>query len=210
MAKLPDGRVGYLHIPDMGAPGICEFIKWYYPQIRKEGLIVDVRGNGGGNVSQMVIERLRRKLLGTRFGRTSEYPGTYPRAPCSTATWSASSTRPRPPTATSSPHMFRKAGLGPADRQALVGRRRRHHRPRPADRRRQRHRAASSGTQRRGRQWIIEGHGVDPDIVVENDPKSVIDGRDPQLERAVAEVLKAWRREPMQLPKRPADPVKTK
>ena len=43
------GRIGYIHVPDMGAPGIREFIKWYYPQIRKEALIVDVRANGGGN-----------------------------------------------------------------------------------------------------------------------------------------------------------------
>ena len=69
MAKLTNGRVGYIHIPDMGAPGIYEFIKWFYPQIRKEGLVVDVRSNGGGNVSQWIIERLSRKLLGTRFGR---------------------------------------------------------------------------------------------------------------------------------------------
>jgi len=79
------GRVGYLHIPDMGAPGIYEFIKWYYPQIRKEGLVVDVRGNGGGNVSQWIIERLDSRLMGTRFGYRSDEPGTYPR-PSSTAT----------------------------------------------------------------------------------------------------------------------------
>jgi tricorn protease len=70
------GRVGYLHIPDMGAPGIREFIKWFYPQINKEGLIVDVRANGGGNVSRMLIERLRRKLLGINYARTSEIPAT--------------------------------------------------------------------------------------------------------------------------------------
>ena len=58
-------------------------------------------------------------------------------------------------------------------------------------------------------EWIIEGHGVDPDIVVENDPKSVLEGRDPQLERGVEEVLKKIREEPRVLPKRPAPPVKT-
>jgi tricorn protease len=52
----------------MGANGIREFIKWYYPQIDKEGLVVDVRANGGGNVSRMLIERLRRKLLGVNYG----------------------------------------------------------------------------------------------------------------------------------------------
>ena len=58
-------------------------------------------------------------------------------------------------------------------------------------------------------EWIIEGHGVDPDIVVENDPKSVLAGRDPQLERGVAEVLKKIQAEPKRMPTRPAPPVKT-
>ncbi len=58
--------------------------------------------------------------------------------------------------------------------------------------------------------WIIEGHGVDPDIVVENDPKSVLEGRDPQLERGVAEVLKRMQQNPKKLPERSAAPVKTK
>ena len=62
---MTEGRVGYMHIPDMGDRGLREFIKWYFPQIRKEGLIVDVRGNGGGNVSEMLIERLGRWPLGS-------------------------------------------------------------------------------------------------------------------------------------------------
>src|SRR5205823_2764686 len=59
----PGGEVGYLHIPDMGQPGLNEFTKLYFPQIRKHALIVDVRGNGGGFVSPLVIERLRRALV---------------------------------------------------------------------------------------------------------------------------------------------------
>ncbi|MXY17214.1 MAG: peptidase S41, partial [Acidobacteria bacterium] len=78
VSEMTDGRVGYLHVPDMGADGIQEFIKWFYGQIRKEGLVIDVRGNGGGNVSQMLIERLGRTVLGTRFSRTYDTPGTYP------------------------------------------------------------------------------------------------------------------------------------
>ena len=58
-------------------------------------------------------------------------------------------------------------------------------------------------------EWIIEGYGVDPDIEVENDPKSVIDGKDPQLERAVAEVMKKLQTRSGKLPARPAAPVKT-
>ncbi len=58
-------------------------------------------------------------------------------------------------------------------------------------------------------EWIIEGYGVDPDIEVENDPKSVIAGKDAQLERAVGEVMKKLA-SPVKLPARPAAPVKTK
>jgi len=57
-------------------------------------------------------------------------------------------------------------------------------------------------------QWVIEGHGVDPDIVVENEPAAVIGGQDPQLERGVAEITKELKGNPKVLPKRPADPVK--
>jgi tricorn protease len=207
VAKLTNGRAGYLHIPDMGAPGIYEFIKWFYPQVRKEGLVVDVRSNGGGNVSQWIIERLDTKLLGTRFGRR-DHPGTYPET-----VFHGHKVAILNETSASDgdifPHMFRKAGLGP-----LVGKR-------------------SwggvvgisgqgpmidggnvtvplSGTNDVDGKWVIEGHGVDPDIVVENDPKSVIAGRDPQLERAVDELVKKMDAEPMKLPKKPAAPVKTK
>ena len=208
VARLTNGRAGYLHVPDMGAPGIYEFIKWFYPQIRKQGLVVDVRSNGGGNVSQWIIERLAAKLLGTRFGRSSEQPGTYPET-----VFHGHKVAILNETSASDgdifPHMFRKAGLGP-----LVGKR-------------------SwggvvgisgigplldggnatvplSGTNDVDGSWVIEGHGVDPDIVVENDPKSVIAGHDPQLERAVLELVKKMDAEPMRLPKKPADPVKTK
>ncbi|HPC82527.1 MAG TPA: S41 family peptidase [Thermoanaerobaculaceae bacterium] len=204
---LSGGRVGYLHIPDMGAPGIYEFIKWFYPQIRKEGLVVDVRSNGGGNVSQWIIERLDTTLLGTRFARKAE-PGTYPNVVfhghkvCLLNETSASD-------GDIFPHMFRQAGLGPLigkrswggvvgisgrgplidGGQVFVPQR---------------------GTNAATGEWVIEGHGVEPDIEVDNDPASVIAGRDPQLERGVAEVLKAMAAQPMRLPTRPPDPVKTK
>ncbi len=63
VAKKTNGDVGYLHIPDMGRPGLNEFTKLYFPQIRKHALIVDVRGNGGGFVSPLVLERLRRAFV---------------------------------------------------------------------------------------------------------------------------------------------------
>ncbi len=73
----------------MGATGAYEFVKWFYPQIRKEGLIVDVRSNGGGNISQWIIERLDSKLLGTRFGYASRLPDDLPEHVLLRRTWSA-------------------------------------------------------------------------------------------------------------------------
>lgn len=60
--KATNGRVGYIHIPNMGSDGLNEFVKYFYAQLSKEGVILDDRGNGGGNVSPHIIERLRRNL----------------------------------------------------------------------------------------------------------------------------------------------------
>jgi tricorn protease len=204
---LSHGRLGYIHLPDMGAAGIREFIKWWFPQVRKEGLVVDVRDNGGGNISEMIIERLARTLHGTRFARNEDATSTYPRV-----------VQPGPKVAlinedTASDgdifsNAFRDWKLG-----ELIGKRTwggvvgiTDHGP-----------LLDGGTvfvpefgsaDAQGR-WIIEGHGVDPDIVVEQDPVRVLDGHDPQLERGVAELLRRLPAEPQGLPMRPAPPVKT-
>jgi tricorn protease len=205
--KATGGRVGYIHVPNMGAEGIREFIKYYYPQIRKQAMIVDVRGNGGGNVSQMLIERLRRQLLGTDFARNDKFTETYPGATfygpkvCLINETSASD-------GDIFPYMFREAGLGP-----LIGKRTwggvvgiSGHGP-----------LLDGGevfvpefaTASAAGQYVIEGHGVDPDIEVENDPVSVIAGKDTQLDRGIAEILKALQANPKMLPSRPPDPIKT-
>jgi len=203
---LSNGRLGYLHIPDMGAAGIREFIKWYYPQLKKEGLVVDVRANGGGNVSRMIIERLRRKVLGINYNNFSEEGNTYPDGaflgPMIALLNENSSSD-----GDIFPYMFREAGLG-----QLVGKR---------------SWGGVVGISNRGTlidggvvnvpqsalanakgEYIIEGYGVDPDIEVDNDPKSVIAGRDPQLERAISEIMKKIAT-PVKLPGRPVDPVKS-
>ena len=76
-AKKTNGKVGYLHIPDMGRAGMDEFTRLYFPQIHKKALIVDVRGNGGGNVSPIIIERLRRALVMVEIARNG-VPQTNP------------------------------------------------------------------------------------------------------------------------------------
>ena len=207
VAELTEGRVGYLHVPDMGAAGIQEFIKWYYGQIRKEGLVIDVRGNGGGNVSQMLIERLSRRVLGTRFARTYDTPDTYPAVTfhghlvCILDEDSASD-------GDIFPYRFREAGLGP-----LIGKRSwggvigiTNHGPLIDG---GSVNVPQFGTNGVDGSWVVENVGVEPDIEVTNDPRSVIAGSDPQLERAVDEVLRMMREDPKTLPDRPAPPVKT-
>ena len=56
--KASNGKIGYIYIPDMGPEGLNEFSRYFYPQLNKEGLIIDDRANGGGNVSPMILERL--------------------------------------------------------------------------------------------------------------------------------------------------------
>ncbi len=77
VTKATGGRVGYVHVPDMGVPGLNEFAKYFYPQTNKEALVVDVRSNGGGNVSPMIIERLRRELVLVDIAR-NQTPQTNP------------------------------------------------------------------------------------------------------------------------------------
>jgi tricorn protease len=155
----------------------------------------------------MLIERLRRQVLALGFARTDSQATTYPdgafRGPMVTILNENSASD-----GDIFPAMFREAGLG-----KLVGRR---------------SWGGVVGITNRGPlldggtvnvpefgfasakgAWVIEGHGVDPDIDVENDPKSVIAGRDPQLERAVAEVMKALETRAAPLPARPAPPTKT-
>nr|MBA3351468.1 peptidase S41 [Blastocatellia bacterium] len=171
-----------------------------------EGLVVDDRANGGGNVSRMLIERLRRKVMGINYNSFSEDGNTYPDAAFA-GPMIALLNENSASDGDIFPYMFREAGLG-----QLVGKR---------------SWGGVVGISNRGTlidggivnvpqsalanpkgEYIIEGYGVDPDIEVENDPKSVIAGRDPQLERAVAEIMKKLT-SPVKLPGRPKDPIKT-
>jgi tricorn protease len=156
----------------------------------------------------MLIERLSKRLLGAQFSRTSEQPSRYPDAaftgPMATLLDGNSASD-----GDIFPAMFRAAGLGP-----LIGKR---------------SWGGVVGINDHGQlidgghvnvpeagftnatgEWIIEGHGVDPDIEVDNDPASVIQGKDPQLERAVAELMKKLKDNPPKPLTRPAAPVKIK
>jgi tricorn protease len=187
VTEASNGRIGYIHIPDMGTGGLNEFVKYYYPQLEKEGLIIDVRGNGGGNVSPMIIERLRREAAMIDIARNSSTgynPGGLHVGPKAVLLdeFSASD-------GDIFPYRFRHYKLG-----KLIGKRSwggvvgiRGTLPivdggflnRPE----------FSRYNMEGNEWIMEGHGVDPDIIVDNDPALEFQGIDQQLNRAIEVVL---------------------
>ena len=204
VAKKTNGDVGYLHIPDMGRPGLNEFTKLYFPQVRKHALIVDVRGNGGGFVSPLVIERLRRAftMIGiARNGMPQPDPGQAFMGPMVTLCneFSASD-------GDIFPYRFKSLGLG-----KLIGKRTwggvtgiRNSLP-----------LVDGGNffkpefalySKDGKDWIIEGHGVDPDIVVDNDPAREFKGEDQQLDRGIQEIQEALKTKRYDLPSPPPWP----
>jgi tricorn protease len=204
--KATDEKVGYLHVPDMGVNGLNEFVKHYYPQIRKKGLIIDVRGNGGGNVSPMLIERLRREIAMIDKPRNAQRrpdPDATFLGPmvCLLNEYSASD-------GDLFPYRFRQAKLG-----KLIGKRSwggvvgiRGTLPLLDGGFLNRPEFASYSVD--GKEWIIEGHGVEPDIYVDNDPAREFAGEDQQLERAIQEVLAEMARKNTDLPPPPPYPVK--
>ena len=186
--KASGGKIGYLHIPDMGPAGLNQFARYFYPQLDKEALIVDDRGNGGGNVSPMIIERLlRRPALGAmmRNSTTSVIKPDAHVGPkvCLIDQYSASD-------GDLFPYQFKFYGIGPLIGQrswgGVVGIRGSLPFIDGGDLRKPEfaHFAADGST------FIIEGEGVSPDIEVVNDPHQEYLGNDAQLERAIEELKK--------------------
>ncbi len=204
--KATDGKVGYLHVPDMQVTGLNEFARQFYPQLQKKALIIDMRGNGGGNVSPMLIERLRRQMTMISISRNS-IPRTSPAEMlagpmcCLLNEYSASD-------GDLFPYQFKQHKLG-----KLIGRRSwggvvgiRGTLP-----------LLDGGSLNRpefsrydleGKTWVIEGYGVDPDIVVENDPAEELAGKDRQLEKAIEHMLEELKTKEFKMPPPPPGPKK--
>lgn len=186
--KLSGGRVGYIYIPDMGPEGLSEWARYYYPQLDKEALIIDDRANGGGNISPMIIERLQRKAYRLTMRRGSSMVGTIPEGTHTGPKvllinkYSASD-------GDLFPWSFKanKLGtvIGTRTWGGIVG----ISGPLPY----------VDGTDVRvpfftnydaaTGQWIVENYGVDPDILIDNDPVKEFAGTDQQLEKAVQVAL---------------------
>jgi tricorn protease len=193
VAEKTGGKIGYIHIPDMWKSGLIEFNTWFYPQLDKEGMVVDTRWNGGGAVSQMIVERFRRHVLSfdrARWGQVSTYPDRVLNGPFVVLTNEfAGSDGDIFPAAIQLEKLAPVIGMRSwggvvgirGDKQTVDG---------------------GLVTQpefawwQPGAGWAIENHGVDPDIVVQNMPEDVAEGKDPQLDRAIQEVMKLHREHP--------------
>ncbi|MFB3905714.1 MAG: PDZ domain-containing protein [Acidobacteriota bacterium] len=200
------GRVAYVYVPNTSTMGHTYFKRYFFPQAYKEAIIIDERFNGGGQVADYYIDWLRKPFISywaMRYGADLKTP-------------SASIQGPKvmliDETAGSGgdllPWMFRKFQLG-----KLIGKR------------------TWGGLvgilgfpvlmdggmvtapnlaiwTEDG--WVVENEGVPPDIEVEQTPADVIQGRDPQLERAIQEVMDQLKKNPHAQPKRPPYPVRVK
>ena len=198
--KASGGRIAYIYLSDMSAKGMDQFIRQFYAQLDKQALIVDDRWNGGGFIDQMVLERLRRILVGmgtNREGVGAPIPQELINGPkiCMINHFSASD-------GDLFPFYFRKYGLGPllgtrtwggvrgirGDWPLLDG----GYITIPED--------ARYGLDS---QWVIENHGVDPDITLDDSPADWMRGHDVQLEAAIAHLLGELQKNPSKLPPPP-------
>ncbi|MFF0425954.1 S41 family peptidase [Streptomyces sp. NPDC004520] len=184
--ELSGGRCGYLHIPDMGGSGWAQFNRDLRWEVSRPALIVDVRGNAGGNISELVIEKLTRRILGwdlTRDAQPVSYASNAPRGPVVALADEATSSDGDMITAA-----FKLLGLGPVVGQrtwgGVVGMTGRHR--------------LGDGTQitvpmnaawfpEYG--WSLENHGVEPDLAVLRTPLDWAEGRHAQLDDAVVLAL---------------------
>jgi tricorn protease len=201
--KLSGGKLAYVYLPDTGEGGFINFNRYYFAQTQKQGAIIDERFNAGGQVADYFVEVMGRHIesyWAPRRGNIEHTPnaGIYGPKVMIANEFSGSG-------GDALPWLFKQAKLG-----VLVGKR------------------TWGGLVGIGEipvlmdggnvtspsvaffspkgEWDVENHGVDPDVVVDQDPKAVSEGHDPQLEKAVSIALENLAQHPVTQPERPAYP----
>jgi tricorn protease len=201
--QLSGGKLAYVYLPNTGAEGFTSFNRYYFAQTEKQGVIVDERFNAGGQMADYIIEVMSRNLeayWAPRYGSIEHTPNAAIYGPKVMIANEISGSG-----GDALPWLFKQSKLG-----ALVGKR------------------TWGGLVGIGEipilmdgghvtspsvaffspkgDWDVENHGVDPDVVVEQDPKAVSEGHDPQLETAVAIALRELAAHPVAQPARPPYP----
>jgi tricorn protease len=205
--KMSDGQLAYVYIPNTGQPGYTSFNRYYFAQQDKKGVVVDERFNGGGSAADYIIDVLQRDFDGY-FNNVAgdRYPFTSPAA----GIWGPKVMIINEMAGSGGdlmPYMFKRRKIGP-----LVGKRTWgglvHTADTPTFVDGGSMIAPRGGFFTRDGRWAVENEGVGPDVDVENWPKEVIAGRDPQLERAVQEAMRMLKEHPVdRSPKEPPPPV---
>ena len=192
---LTEGRVGYLHIPDMSTHGIAEFHRGYLAQVDREGLIIDVRYNAGGKVSPLILEKLAHRHLGfdvPRWGTPESYPYHTLRGHLIVIANQFTGSDGDMFT-TSFKQLQLGLFVGKRTWGGVIG----------IDGRYQ----LVDGTTTTQPQysiwfhhagWSVENHGVDPDIEIEDSPQSFIKNEDHMLERTIQEMFRLLNENPVQ------------
>jgi tricorn protease len=204
--KDSDGEIGYVHLRAMGGSNITEWYRNFYPVFKRKGLIIDVRHNDGGNIDSFILEKLLRKAWFYWKPRVGEPSWNMQYAfrghmvvLCNEETASDGE---------AFAEGFRRLGLG-----KVIGTRTwggeiwLSSNNRLTDRGLAR--APQDGVYGPEREWLIEGHGVDPDMVVDNLPHETFNGKDSQLEAAIAYLQEQIRLHPVDIPEPPPYPDKS-
>ena len=205
--KLSDGQLAYVYLPNTGQPGYASFNRYYFSQQDKKGVVVDERFNGGGSAADYIVDILGREFDGYMNNVAGDrYPFTVPSA----GIWGPKVMIINEMAGSGGdlmPYMFKRRKIGP-----LIGKRTWgglvHTADTPPFIDGGSMIAPRGGFFTREGKWALENEGVAPDIDVENWPKEVIAGRDPQLERAVQEAMRMLKERPIdRLSKEPPPPT---
>jgi tricorn protease len=209
--ELSGGALGYVHVPDMDSEGLIEFSRTFYAQLRKKGMIVDIRDNGGGWVSQMILARIARTpwaYQAPRQGRLESYPTKVLDGP-----YAILINQDAGSDGDIFPESVRINKIAP-----LIGTRTwggvvgiRGDKPgvdlvvstQPEFAWFDPSKSGMAG-------WSVENQGVAPDIEIDITPLDRMEGRDPQLAKGVEVLLETLKKSPRPMPTLPPYPDRSR